>query len=64
MTRVYRIAELVKPAGKISRSALYAHAAAGRIVLRKVGGVTVVTESEWRKYIEGEPLIHKAASAA
>ena len=64
MTRVYRIAEIVKPRGPVSRSTLYAHAAAGRIELRKIGGVTVVSEAEWVRYLTGAPVEHKTKLAA
>ena len=61
--RVFRIQEIVRPHGPVSRSKLYADAAAGLITLRKVGGKTVVREQDFQEYLEGKPLIHRARAA-
>lgn len=51
----YRIKDLAKPNGPIARSTLYKHAAEGRLIMRRVGGATVVLAQDWRRYLEGAP---------
>jgi len=56
----YRIKELAKPNGPIARSTLYKHAAEGRLIMRRVGGATVVLAQNWRRYLEGAPTTRGA----
>lgn len=53
--QAYRIKDLAKPNGPIARSTLYKHAAEGRLIMRRVGGATVVLAQDWRRYLEGTP---------
>ena len=61
--RIFSVKDVVRPHGPVSRSKLYADAAAGLITLRKIGGKTVVHELDLREYLSGKPLIHRAQAA-
>ncbi len=50
----YRIKQLAKPNGPISRSKIFADIAAGRLTAHKVGGATIIIESDWAHYLTSE----------
>lgn len=50
----FRINVLAK-LGPFSRAKLFRDIAAGRLVARKIGGSTIVLESDWNRYLEGQP---------
>jgi hypothetical protein len=53
----YRIKQLARPNGPVSRATLFREIAAGRLVARKIGSATVILEDDWRRYLEGAPRI-------
>ncbi|MCT4493111.1 helix-turn-helix domain-containing protein [Bosea minatitlanensis] len=53
----YRISQIAKPHGPISRSAIYNEIAAGRLVARKIGRATFVLEKDWLAFLESAPII-------
>lgn len=60
----YRIKDLARPRGPISRSKLFMDIAAGRLVARKVGSMTIILERDYRRYLEGQPLHEHRAQRA
>lgn len=53
----FRIAQIAKPNGPISRSKIFADIAAGKLAARKIGAATVILETDWRRYLEGVPRV-------
>ncbi len=50
----YRIKQLAKPNGPISRSKIFADIADGRLTAHKVGGATIIIHSDWVHYLTSE----------
>jgi hypothetical protein len=59
----HRIDELARR-GPIRRSRLYQEIAAGRLSARKLGGKTVVLESDWRAFLAAAPAVKPRSPVA
>ena len=49
----YRVKDIAKPNGPISRATLFRHIAEGRLEASKVGHARVILAENYRKYLEG-----------
>jgi hypothetical protein len=60
----YRIKQLSKPNGPISRSKLFEDIAAGRLIAHKVGRATVILEDDWRRYLASTPIAGRRSAVS
>lgn len=64
MREAYRIAEIARPNGPVSRATLYREIAAGRLPARKLGRATLVMHEDWSRFLEAMPRLQAASRPA
>ncbi|GJE51821.1 hypothetical protein GOFOIKOB_4885 [Methylobacterium tardum] len=64
MRDAYRIAEIARPNGPISRATLYREIAAGRLPARKLGRATILLHEDYANFLKATPRLKTPSQPA